>query len=195
MKSKYSNVIMLLAAIAAFVPVMAVDYLLDSYVRVRERAGLQLAADAAIRSVETTVAESIGSLRRVLADSPSLCTPTFIANVHRQMEASLYLKQVLVENADGVQYCDAFGRQVTYSPLSKPLSIPGSTESVTVVKLGELAMPVFKITQGFGAGRQVSVFAPVVGTSVQGMLTGLKSSAMLRLSLTDGSRSSGWNYG
>ena len=37
---------MLLAAIAAFVPVMAVDYLLDSYVRVRERAQLQQAVDA-----------------------------------------------------------------------------------------------------------------------------------------------------
>ena len=55
---------MLLAAIAAFVPVMAVDYLLDSYVRVRERAQLQQAVDAVTATIETTVQESIGSLRR-----------------------------------------------------------------------------------------------------------------------------------
>ena len=112
MKSRYSHVIMLLAAIAAFIPVMAVDYLLDSYVRVRERAHLQQAVDAATGSVQTVVHDAIASLRRILADSPSLCTPTFIANVHKQMEQSLYLKQVLVENADGVQYCDAMGRQI-----------------------------------------------------------------------------------
>ena len=40
-KSRFSHIVMLLSAIFAFVPVMAVDYLLDNYVRVRERAQLQ----------------------------------------------------------------------------------------------------------------------------------------------------------
>ncbi|MHB1109502.1 MAG: hypothetical protein ACYCZU_04160, partial [Devosia sp.] len=133
MKSRYSHVITLLAAIAAFFPVMAVDYLLDSYVRVRERAQLQQSVDALSERVQATAYDAISSLRRILADSPSLCTPTFISNVHRQIEQSLYLKQVLVENSDGVQYCDAFGRQVSYSPLSESLSIPGHTETMSVV--------------------------------------------------------------
>ena len=64
------------------------------------------------------------------------------------MGTSLYLKQVLVENTDGVQYCDAFGTDVNYSPLSESLSIPGHTETVTLVKLGDLAMPVIKVTAG-----------------------------------------------
>src|SRR5690606_18054697 len=117
--------------------------------------------------------------RRILTDSPSLCTPTFIANVHKQMGQSLYLKQVLVENADGVQYCDALGDQVTYAPLSEALSIPDSTETVTVVKLGDLQMPVLKITQRFGTSRLVSAFAPVLGTSTETLLAGLKPTAMV----------------
>lgn len=177
---------MLLAAMAAFIPVMAVDYLLDSYVRLRERAQLQQAVDGATSVIQTTVYDAIGSLRRVLADSPSLCTPTFIANVHKQMEQSLYVKQVLVENSDGVQYCDAFGRQVKYTPLSEELTIPGNTETLSVVRLGDLEMPVLKISQSFGTSRIASVFVPVLGNSTESLLSGLKTTAMMRLSLTNG---------
>ncbi|MHB1102938.1 MAG: EAL domain-containing protein [Devosia sp.] len=186
MKSRYSHVITLLAAIAAFFPVMAVDYLLDSYVRVRERAQLQQSVDALSERVQATAYDAISSLRRILADSPSLCTPTFISNVHRQIEQSLYLKQVLVENSDGVQYCDAFGRQVSYSPLSESLSIPGHTETMSVVKLGDLEMPVLKLTQSFGASRMVSAFVPVLASEADGLLNGLKATTMIRLSLTNG---------
>ncbi|MDP1731903.1 MAG: EAL domain-containing protein [Devosia sp.] len=186
MKSRYSHVIMLLAAIAAFVPVMAVDYLLDNYVRIRERAQLQQSVDALSERIQATAYDAISSLRRVLADSPSLCTPTFISNVHKQMEKSLYLKQVLVENADGVQYCDAFGRQVAYSPLSESLSVPGHTETISVVKLGDLDMPVLKVTQAFGTARKVSAFVPVLATTADGLLGGLKPMTMIRLSLTSG---------
>ncbi len=58
------------------------------------------------------------ALRAILADSPSLCTPTFTSQCpSRRCEQSLYLKQVVVENADGVQYCDAFGSKVDIQPL------------------------------------------------------------------------------
>lgn len=186
MKSKYSNIVVLLAAIAAFLPVMAVDYLLDSYVRVRERAQLQQSTDATASAMQAMAYDAVSSLRRILADSPSLCTPTFIANVHKQMEQSLYVKQLLVENGDGVQYCDAFGRQVSYAPLSQTLSVAGNTETITVVKLGDLKMPVLKITQAFGSSRLVSVFVPLIGSTAETLLSGLRPTAMARVSLTDG---------
>ncbi len=115
---------MLIAAIAAFLPVLAVDFVLDSYVRARERVVLEQAADGVAAQVQATAYEGIAGLRRILAESPSLCTPSFIANVHRQIEQSLYLRQVLVENSDGVQYCDALGKDVKYTALSKPITIP-----------------------------------------------------------------------
>src|SRR5688572_16708032 len=131
-KSRFSHIVMLLSAIFSFVPVMAADYLLDNYVRVRERAHLQLSIDGVAEKIQTSAYDAVATLRRIIADSPSLCTPTFIANVHQQMGSSLYLKQVLVENLDGVQYCDAFGTEVVYSPISESLSIPGHTETLTL---------------------------------------------------------------
>lgn len=186
MKSKYVNVLMLLAAIAAFMPVMAVDFLLDSYVRVKERAVLQNAADAIAANIQTGAYDTIAGLRRVLADSPSLCTPSFVANVRQQMEKSLYLREVLVENYNGVQYCDALGKEVDYSALSKPLTIPNHTETLEIARLGELAAPVLKVTQGFGDARKVSAFAPLVLSTGQSLLTGLKQTTTVRLSLSDG---------
>ena len=186
MKSKYANVLMLLAAIAAFLPLMAVDLVLDSYVRVRERALLQQSVDAVASRVQATAYDAISSLRRILAESPSLCTPSFIANVHRQMEVSLYLKQVLVENADGVQYCDALGKDVKYSPLSRPLSVPNQTETIEVAKYADLRMPSLKVTQAFGTTRKVSAFVPILAAEPDSLLNGLKPTSMVRVSLTDG---------
>ena len=188
MKSRYSNVVMLVAAIAAFIPVTSVKYLLDSYVRVRERAVLQRVVDTATTGVQSTVQEAITSLRRILADSPSLCTPTFIANVHREMDRSLHVKQVLVESPDGVQYCDALGRQVSWSPLSEMLSLAGNTETIGVARLGELATPVLKVTQRFGTSRLVSVFVPVAESAMAGLAGSLRPTAVARLSLTNGAQ-------
>ncbi|HEY0919817.1 EAL domain-containing protein [Devosia sp.] len=185
MNSKYSQVIILAAAIAAFLPVLAVDYLLDNYVRIRERAQLQQTVTGVGGRIQTIAYDAIASLRRVLADSPSLCTPGFIANVHRQMERSIYLKQVLVENADGVQYCDAFGRQVRWSALSEGLPVPGHTETISVVALGDLDMPAMKITQSFGS-RLVSAFVPVLASDIKSLADGLRPTTMVRVALTNG---------
>lgn len=186
MRSKYSNFIMLVAAILAFAPVAAVNYMLDSYVRVREADQLQHRVDAMSAEIATSANDAVGSLRRILADSPSLCTPTFIANVHNEMQKSLHLKQVLVENSDGVQYCDAFGNQVTYAPLSGSLSIPGHTETVSIVKLDGLDMPLLKVTQSFGVQRRVSAFLPVLANATDGLKEALRPGSMLRVALTDG---------
>jgi EAL domain-containing protein (putative c-di-GMP-specific phosphodiesterase class I) len=184
-KSKYSNILTLIAAILAFLPVMGVDYLLDNYVRVRERAQMQLSVDAITDRVQNGAYDAIASLRKVLADSPSLCTPTFVANVHKAIEQSLYLKQVLVESGDGAQYCDGFSETVRYSPLSESLAIPGHTETVAVGKLGDLATPVLKITQSFGTSRFVSAFVPIVSSDGKGLLSRFKPTAMVRVSLTN----------
>ena len=186
MKSRYSHILMLVGAILAFLPIVAVDYLLDAYVRVREKSTIQQYVGAVTSQIETGTSDAIASLRRILADSPSLCTPTFVANVQQAIETSINLKQVLVENADGVQYCDAFGRNVKYSRLSESLPVPGRTETITIVKLGDMAMPALKITQAFGETRRVSAFVPLLGQSQDALAKGLQSAGMLRVVLTNG---------
>lgn len=186
MKSKYSHVLTLVGALLAFVPIVAVDYVLDGYVRIQEKNNTKLYVGAVSSQIEISVNDAIAGLRRVLAESPSLCTPTFVANVQREIESSLNMRQVLVENADGVQYCDAFGRNVSYSPLSESLPISGHTETITVVKLGDMAMPALKITQGFGQTRKVSAFVPLMSQTADGLAQGLRAGAMIRVGLTNG---------
>lgn len=186
MKSKYSHILTLIGALLAFVPIIAVDYLLDSYVRVREQINTEQYVRSVGSQIEIGVNDAIGALRRILAESPSLCTPTFVANVQREIETSITMKQVLVENADGVQYCDAVGRTVAYSPLSISLPIPGYTETISVVKLGDMDMPALKITQAFGETRRVSAFVPLVGQTQGGLALSLASAAMMRIQLTNG---------
>ncbi|WP_052726342.1 EAL domain-containing protein [Devosia epidermidihirudinis] len=186
MKSRYSHFFVLLGAILAFMPIFAVDYALNAYVRVREKVVIQQSVDAISSQIEIGVSDAILTLRRILADSPSLCTSTFVANVQREIESSINVRQVLVENADGVQYCDAFGRNVAYSPMSQNLPIVGFTETLTVVKLGEMDMPALKITQAFGETRRVSVFMPLLGQSERALAGSLPSSSMVRVVLANG---------
>ncbi len=177
---------MLVGAILAFLPILAVDHLLDGYVRGREKAAALQYLGSITSQVESGAAGAIDSLRMVLADSPSLCTPTFVANAQRAIETSINLKQLLVENGDRVQYCDALGRKVDYSPVSETLPIPGRTETMTVVRLGGMSVPALKITQAFGATRQVSAFVPLLGQSETALAKGLDGAAMLRIVLTNG---------
>lgn len=186
MKSNISNVLMLLGAILAFVPIIAVDYLLDAYVLYRERAVAQEQVDLVSAQINASAMDGVAALRQVIADSPSLCTPTFVTNAQTAIEKSVGLKQFLVENMDGVQYCDAYGRIVTYSPLSPTLPVPGLTETMTMVQFAGMAMPALKLAQTFGTTRRISAFLPLMGQSETSLNRGLATAAMLRVTLTNG---------
>jgi len=185
-RSKYSNVVVVVLAILAFAPLLAVHSLLDSYVRFRETTQLQHAVDTIAAEVGGSADDAIGALQRILADSPSLCTPTFLANAHREMVTSLDIKQVLVEDISGGQYCNALASLLAYRPLSASLSIPGHSETVAVVRFNGLDMPMLRVTQVFGADRRLSVFVPMLGEPARTVLDGLWPASLLRLSLTDG---------
>ncbi|GLQ57745.1 EAL domain-containing protein [Devosia nitrariae] len=185
MKSNYSNVLTLFCAILAFLPIVAVDYLLDGYVRTHEQDVLQQTADGVASQIRTTTEGAVESLRRIIDDSPSLCTPTFIAHVHREITTQLTLKQVLVENGDGVQYCDAFGRPVAYSPLSEVLPIPGRAETLQVVRIPNMEMPVLKLARAYGDSRTVAGFVPLLGLPPDSLIHGLAPAGMVRVSLTN----------
>jgi EAL domain-containing protein (putative c-di-GMP-specific phosphodiesterase class I) len=185
-KSRFANFLMLLGAILAFVPIIAVDYLLDAYVQYREKNFAQQYVESISSHINSSAMSGVEALRNVIAASPSLCTPTFVTNAQVAIESSLNLKQFLVENLDGVQYCDAYGRMVTHSPLSQPLPVPGLTETVTAVELGDMDMPALKISQTFGETRRVSTFVPLLGQTQAALSETLVDATMFRVTLTNG---------
>ena len=143
-------------ALLAFLPVVGVDHVLDGYVKARETRNLQVLIDAVTHDAQVTVHEGVQSLRHILANSPSLCATTFLENIHAELGANPFLRQVIVENNDGVQYCAAFEQGVRYRVLSESLAIPGFTETLSVVALEGSETPLLKITQAFGRDRAVS---------------------------------------
>lgn len=185
MRSKFSNILVLVTAILSFLPALGAGYVVDGYARMRMTTSLQRAVDAVGADIEANADEAIASLQKVLAESPSLCTPTFVANVHKAIQSSLHLKDIVVENAAGMQYCDGFGSLVGYLPLSADLAIPGHPETVSVVRLSGLDLPVLKITQGYGAERRVSAFVPMLSSPAQTLLQ-VGPAGLVRLQLTNG---------
>jgi EAL domain-containing protein (putative c-di-GMP-specific phosphodiesterase class I) len=185
LRSKYSNIAILIAAILSFLPALAAGYVVDSYARARMTTAVQRAADDIGADIEANADDAIASLRRVLEDSPSLCTPTFLLNVRKAIQTSLHLKDVVVENATATQYCDGFGGTVDYTQLSADLTIPGHEETVAVVRMAGLDMPILKVTEGYGAERRISAFVPLLSSPAVTPLRDLPAS-LLRVSLTNG---------
>ena len=142
----------------AFLPVLAVDYVLDGYVKSRETQKLQAAVDAITYDSQIIVQDAVQALRVILHHSPSLCTPTFFSNVNEQLQRSRFVRQIAVENAEGIQYCAAYDGVVNYRVLSDSLAIPGHTEVLSVVELEGEDHSILKISQRFGGNRTVSAF-------------------------------------
>jgi EAL domain-containing protein (putative c-di-GMP-specific phosphodiesterase class I) len=185
-RSRYANILTLVCALLAFVPILAVDYLLDGYVRAHEQRALQQSAEAVANSIRQSASDASVAVRRIVENSPSLCAPTFLANARAELGASLSLRQVLVENLDKVQYCDAWGETVRYSPLSETISVPGHTETLTIVALGSLAMPVLKLTHPVNERRTLSMFTPVLNQAPGMMLADRHPATIAKIDLTNG---------
>lgn len=186
MRSRGSQILIVVVAVLAFLPVLAVDYVLDGYVKSRETQKLQAAVDAVTQDSKVIVQDAVQSLRRILHHSPSLCTPTFFANVNAELQNSPFLRQVAVENAEGIQYCAAYGGPVNYRVLSESLAIPGHTETLSIVELDDEQRSLLRISQQFGGNRTVSAFveaAPLVTRDVAPIVENMQH---LVVSLTNG---------
>jgi EAL domain-containing protein (putative c-di-GMP-specific phosphodiesterase class I) len=185
-KSRYSHIVTLVAAILAFVPVVGVDWLLDGYIRNREQAFLHQTLQVITARAQAGAYDAISAVRSIVADSPSLCAPTFAANVRKALAQSAYVREIQVRNPDGVLYCDAYGANATYTPLTADLTIPGAAETIGVGTLGPLTTPVMKLTEAVGTERLVSAFVPLIAGTPDSLLTRFRSSATVRIALTTG---------
>ncbi len=186
LRSRFSQIVLLVVALLAFLPVLAVDYVIDGYVMARETTALQTTVDAITHDSQLTVYEGIQSLRRILANSPSLCAATFVQNVNSELGTNPFLRQLIVENNDGVQYCSAFGQPVRYRVLSESLTVPGHTETLSVVKIEGSETPLLKISQAFGQERSVSALVLASPMLMRNDVPLLGQISYLQVALTSG---------
>lgn len=187
MHSRYTSVVMLCLAILAFLPVLAVDRVLDGFVRGQETARLQTALDALTHDSQRAVEGGIAALRRILDDSPSLCTTSFYRVIARELQASATLRQIVVENSEGAQYCTAYDGELAYVAQSETLTLPGNTETLTAVRVEGIDEPVFRITQTFGRDRTVSAFVTALPLLARDPVPPYSGFTYLRAALTNGS--------
>jgi len=185
-KSKYSNVLILVLALISFAPVLLVDLLLDGYARTQETDRLQERVEHVAAEIHDSVLEGVRLIEQVLLESPSLCTPTFFASIHKWLDMSPAVGRALVENADGVQYCDSHGRELLQSPLSEPLGFPGRSETLSVVALGPLSLPNLKLTRKVGAQRLLSVFIPLLPSGLSALSFSNIEAGAARVRLANG---------
>lgn len=182
-----SNTLVLILAILAFLPVLAVDFFLNSYVRSVGGNNLQRALNVIAQESRSSIYHGITAIGEVVAESPSMCTPTFLYHAHDAMLHSAYVSQILVESRDGVQYCDAFGRHFNYVRVSRELSIPGRDESVAAVLGGDNELTFFKVTRSLGNGATISAFVQFPSGLIDGNLPeSLRDVESLRIGLSDG---------
>ena len=186
MKSRYSNVLMLLAAIFAFIPVLAVDFLLDNYVRGRERVELQNRTEAIAARVSAGMSSGLAALRTIVGSAPNPCSPAFLQASRDLMIRSLTLKDVLVENQAGLQYCDGLGQNIAYTVLSPTLTLPGSAASLQIIRVDSISAPLLKIGQAFGQQKVVSALVPLVPDETDRLLDGFDPGSVLSFVLSDG---------
>lgn len=186
LRSQWSNIVMLAGAILAFAPVVLVDQVLDSWVYGHEAARLHVTLDEVTAEAQRAVHEGISIARAVVAESPSLCTPTFLGNVHRALVRAAYVRQVTVESEDGVRYCDAYGGLADYEPLTAPLSIAGRGETLAAVQLSGTDTVALKVTYTHAGGRRISSFVHLGERLGVGVGSRLAHADFLRLALTNG---------
>ena len=178
---------MLLICIFAFSPILAAGIVLDGYVRSQETARLTHAVDNIASEAQTAVYEAIQAMDDVLNAAPSLCTRSFLDSVSRRMQKSIFIRQVLVENNQGVRYCEALGGQIEYDILSDELVVPGRNETVAAVRIPGVSIPGLRVTRQIGANKHISAFVTSGSSfSADQLPVGMENASMLRVSFSDG---------
>ena len=182
----YSNILMLIMAILVFVPVLAVGFLLDNFVREREAALIQRSINGLAEDAQASIYEAIDVMSAAVSESNSVCTPNFLNTLRHKMQMGLYVRQVAVESVQGVPYCDAVGGMVEYEVISQELSIPGRPETLAAVLMPGAQVPMFRVTQLIDRNRRIFAFVNFSQIITTGrMPSEIRAASMLRISFTD----------
>jgi len=186
MKSRLSQIFLLMGVIIAFAPIFAVDFILDNNLRNQFTQRYNESVSSISEQNQNAVFSAIDSLNSILLASPSLCTPTFVTNAQKQLQLNSSLSQIVVENSDGVQYCDSYNDVVKYSFLSEKLPIAGTKEILAIVQIADFSTPSIKVTKFIGSNRSISAFVHIQANMAGVIPNYLLKNTSMKISLTNG---------
>ncbi|MCF6344294.1 MAG: EAL domain-containing protein [Devosiaceae bacterium] len=186
MKSFFSKFVLLFGALLAFAPVLGVDLFLDAYIRSGSDTRYQDSVNTLNNTSLNALNGALVAIKKVSNESPSLCTPTFIANVKKQLIANHMLAQMVVENSDRVQYCDGFGGETKYSVLSNELPISKNSGTISIVKIENIDEPFIKVSYAISNKKIISAFVHVSSDLSKILPSNIASAAYLSVRLSDG---------
>ncbi len=188
MSSPLSKILIIVGAIISFIPILGVDFLLDSYIRAEATARYQHSVNTITTKNQNAARAAVNAIREIVEKSPSLCTPTFINNVQKQIIANHKLAQIIVENKDRVQYCDGFNSETKYSLFSRELPVLDGDETVSIVKISGSQTPLLKISKQIGEDKFISAFV-YVSAELAGIIPqNIIKDSYVRINITDGTQ-------
>jgi len=178
---------MVAAVVAAFIPVMGVDFALDAYVRAQTHGQLEQVAEREVARLEAPVQEALDAVSSLALAAAGGCATSFTSGAQREVEQGLYLRQIMVERLDGSQSCGAFGRGLGFNATARPVTLDDGKTSVTVGRFEQLAAPALRISREIDAWNRISAIVPALPPSSNG----LSDDATVRVVLADADASLG----
>ncbi|WP_435668450.1 EAL domain-containing protein [Maritalea sp.] len=186
MKSRISHVLMFFSAILAFAPVISVDYLLDSYVRMRGIHELKMDVNSIVEDTQLSVESATNTLKSLTNNSPSLCTPTFYRAAAVEMHNNHILRQLIVNTTDGGLQCALYGDEFNYIAITPTMGMPGGPQEMTVVRMDGSEIPLLKVSLRVRPGKEISAFVPINAHMLDPVHGGVEKAIMTRFTLSSG---------
>ncbi|MCZ4272943.1 EAL domain-containing protein [Maritalea porphyrae] len=177
---------MFFSAILAFAPVISVDYLMDSYIRMRGMQEIKMSVNGIVEETQKAVESATISLQSLTSRSPSLCTPTFFRAAAVEMRANYLMRQLIVNSTDGALQCALYGDKFSYTAITPTMSMPGGPQEMTVVQIEDNEFPLLKVSLRVRPGKEVSAFVPINAHMFDSGHGAVEKSIMTRFALTSG---------
>ncbi len=188
MKFQLKHIFLLAGALLAFTPVIGVDYFLDKYIKNEAVSRYQESVNTITSRNQSAVSSAIIAMKKVISQSPSLCTPTFVSNVQKQLLANQQLAQIIVENKDRVQYCNGYNSVTEYILTSAELPILDGAETIAIAQVFGTDIPMLRISSQIGQNKIISAFIHL-NADLSGILpSSIINNAYLRIGLTNGTK-------
>ena len=185
MTTKLINAAIAGLSILSFLPVLAIDPLLDTYARVRGQPILQDRVNLLAGEIESQGRVLIESLQSILAAAPALCTTPFLNEANARYNDGAGLIAVEVQSPDNRTVCTVGHVPDSAQKLSEPIGIAGRDETITIVSEARGAHLILRVSQTFGTG-EVAAYASLPFSAPGELKALLRPGSTARLSLTNG---------